>query len=378
MKYGISKYASAERSTKEEIKEIFNALGEFFHLGKILNSLPDTVFILNENRQIVYTSERIVKDLNLNGIDDILGKRPGELLLCVNSKKEEAGCGTSLSCRMCGIVNSILKSLETEQPIESSAEINSEGSKSYEFRVITHPFNHNGNKLIIQTLTDISSLRRKEAYEKIFFHDVLNATGSLEGILNLLLTRIETPKEKELLGLAIDLCAQISGDIRSHRELTFAEEGMLKVKPSRIDSLSFLMQLTKQISNHSVARNKKIIVNAQTESILFVSDQSLLKRVLNNMIKNALEASRENETIEIGANKSNDKIKLWVKNPKYIQKEEQMQIFHRSFSTKGKGRGLGTYSMKLIGEKYLNGNVNFHSNPKEGTSFYIELPTKLQ
>lgn len=38
-----------------------------------------------------------------------------------------------------------------------------------------------------------------------------------------------------------------------------------------------------------------------------------------------------------------------------------LQIFKRSFSTKRKGRGLGTYSMKLIGKDYLKGYIRFIS-----------------
>mgnify|MGYP006293419399 CR=1 len=40
-----------------------------------------------------------------------------------------------------------------------------------------------------------------------------------------------------------------------------------------------------------------------------------------------------------------------------------MLLFKRSFSTKGVGRGIGTYSMKLFGEKYLKGKVDFKNSP---------------
>jgi len=42
-----------------------------------------------------------------------------------------------------------------------------------------------------------------------------------------------------------------------------------------------------------------------------------------------------------------------------------MQVFNRSFSIKGGDRGLGTYSIKLLSERYLNGEVGFTS--EEGT-----------
>ena len=55
--------------------------------------------------------------------------------------------------------------------------------------------------------------------------------------------------------------------------------------------------------------------------------------------------------------------------------EVQLQLFQRSFSTKGQtGRGIGTYSMKLLGERYLGGRVEFISRHPEGTTFTLSLP----
>jgi sensor histidine kinase regulating citrate/malate metabolism len=53
----------------------------------------------------------------------------------------------------------------------------------------------------------------------------------------------------------------------------------------------------------------------------------------------------------------------------------QLQIFQRSFSTKGEnGRGIGAYSVKLFGEGYLKGKVAFSSSDPEGTVFSLSLP----
>ena len=53
-----------------------------------------------------------------------------------------------------------------------------------------------------------------------------------------------------------------------------------------------------------------------------------------------------------------------------------MKIFQRSFSTKGEGRGLGTYSMKLLTERYLGGRVSFTTSADEGTIFKVALPIR--
>ena len=66
-----------------------------------------------------------------------------------------------------------------------------------------------------------------------------------------------------------------------------------------------------------------------------------------------------------------------VSNPEIMPQEVQFQIFQRSFSTKGEvGRGIGTYSMKLFGERYLGGKVDFVSYSPEGTTFRLSLPKK--
>jgi signal transduction histidine kinase len=66
-----------------------------------------------------------------------------------------------------------------------------------------------------------------------------------------------------------------------------------------------------------------------------------------------------------------------VHNPAYIPRNVQIQLFLRSFSTKGAGRGLGTYSLKLLGERYLGGHVSFVSDEQEGTVFTLTVPDTL-
>jgi len=105
-----------------------------------------------------------------------------------------------------------------------------------------------------------------------------------------------------------------------------------------------------------------------------------LNRVLSNMIKNALEATAfPQEIILTSALLKEEKGKprqltFSVHNPGHISNENQNRIFKQSFSTKGTGRGWGTFSMRLLAEKYLGGQVSFTTNPATGTTFTITLP----
>ena len=60
---------------------------------------------------------------------------------------------------------------------------------------------------------------------------------------------------------------------------------------------------------------------------------------------------------------------------KNFTKEAGSRIFQRNFSTKEQdGRGIGTFSMKLFGEKILGGQVSFTTSKTGGTTFKFAYP----
>lgn len=63
-------------------------------------------------------------------------------------------------------------------------------------------------------------------------------------------------------------------------------------------------------------------------------------------------------------------------NPGYIDEIKGKDIFQKRFSTKGSNRGWGTSSMKILGENFLKGNVNYEIDKLKRTRFFISLPTK--
>ena len=95
------------------------------------------------------------------------------------------------------------------------------------------------------------------------------------------------------------------------------------------------------------------------------------------MVKNALEASKAGDTVTLGCQLAAGGVEFWVHNPTFIPRNVQLQVFQRSFSTKATDRGLGTYSMKLLSERYLKGRISFTSSPAGGTVFTASYPKLL-
>jgi signal transduction histidine kinase len=111
------------------------------------------------------------------------------------------------------------------------------------------------------------------------------------------------------------------------------------------------------------------------EDVKIISDRALVHRMVMNMIKNAVEA--DGSIVTICLDTKADDVEISVHNRKTMPKEVQLQVFKKFFSTKGEGRGVGTYGMKLIGEGFLKGKVWFDSSPDLGTRFTFRIPRVL-
>ena len=129
------------------------------------------------------------------------------------------------------------------------------------------------------------------------------------------------------------------------------------------------MPSSERFRAHALARNRAIRIAEDSQDVVIYTDDSILRRVLQNMLKNALEASQRGGTITAGCRDAGEEVEFWVHNPEAMPEPVRLQVFQRSFSTKGIGRGLGTYSMRLLSERYLKGTVTFDSGAENGTIF---------
>jgi sensor histidine kinase regulating citrate/malate metabolism len=161
-------------------------------------------------------------------------------------------------------------------------------------------------------------------------------------------------------------------EVRSHRDLFDAETGEFRPRKERISSLKLLKRVAATFGVHQSFGGRTILLDAKAEDLVLVTDITLLKRVLGNMVKNALEAN--SGAVTLNCLSAGDGAMLEVHNLGCVPEASRDRIFRRAFSTKGEGRGLGCYSMKLFGEGILGGKVWFRTDESEGTTFCIRLP----
>jgi signal transduction histidine kinase len=380
-------FAPAARLPREEI-EREAALFKDPLLDKLVNAVTNVVLILNKQRQIVYVNDNLLNMMGASDSSALLGRRPGEVFSCEHALTAPNGCGTCESCRFCGAVKTILASLEGRVAEDECRITQMLGDEiaALDLRVKGTPITIEGQNYSIFAIQDISHEKRRRSLERIFFHDLLNIAGGLRTLVDLL--HEQAPKYlKDDVAMIGRYFNALLDEIHSHRMLLAAENNDLDVCPQLVEAKSLLRSAMKMYSGHEAAKNRTLVLDPVSENFELNTDVTLLRRVLGNLIKNALEASKAGGSVTLGCAPALRSLKVeappveagifWVHNETSMSEESKSQMFKRSYSTKGAGRGLGAYSVRLLTERYLRGKVSFTSKEEAGTTFWVALPLAL-
>ena len=104
------------------------------------------------------------------------------------------------------------------------------------------------------------------------------------------------------------------------------------------------------------------------------TDPTLIKRILTNLINNAIQAMPKGGNLELMACIKEGKAVITVGDTgQGIPEEIKPKLFTPLVTSKAKGQGLGLAVVKRIVEA-LNGSITFESEEDKGTKFIIKLP----
>ena len=350
-------------------------------LGLVFDDYPLLTAVLDRSRRLVYANRRALALMELEGEASVLGLRFGEAFGCIHAREAEGGCGTGLACRFCGAARGIEEGLAG---LPASEECNiardREGKEdSLDLRIWAKPLELEGRGFILLAAEDISAEKRREILERVFYHDIANTASGIRNILDLL-RFLPGEDPGEYLTLARAAAEQLLDETESQRALKAAESRELAVRPVLLDGGEALKGAMELFAYRLHGKEKRLALSPDSERPLLETDPALLRRVLVNMLKNALEAAEPDETVMAGVRTEGadedgrGAAVFWVRNRAVMPEATRRRVFHRSFSTKGPGRGVGTYGMRLLGEGYLGGSIGFRTREGEGTVFELRLP----
>ena len=204
----------------------------------------------------------------------------------------------------------------------------------------------------------------------------MNTVGGLLSLLEL--CSLSPPdRTEELLGAARFTVAQLIEEITTQRELMAAERGKREVTCRPVAIRELLLDLCSFYRTARCCEGKRLELHDCAGPHEVWTSEVLLRRVVGNLIKNALEASQSGEAVTISYQELGHPV-IAVSNEGVMPEDVRRGVFRRAFSTKGEaGRGLGTSSVKLIAETYLKGTVDFSRPGRAGRLSSSRYPIDL-
>jgi signal transduction histidine kinase len=199
--------------------------------------------------------------------------------------------------------------------------------------------------------------------------EMIKATGSDDGGLDELLS-LARSESQHLLNLAANIL-----DVRRMKE------GHMPYSPNAIGSLTELAkEALGDVSGGPRDRHFGFLVRPEAESI--VADANLLRRVLANLMSNAIKHTRRGGYIDFRAWKQDDAFVLSVRDdgegiPEVDQKrifnafEQSRHTVHDRYDT-----GMGLTFCKLAVEKH-GGRIWVESKIGRGSTFYFTIPVDV-
>ncbi len=355
------------------LQEVNHQVSEITHspfFSDLLQHIPITLLIINNARQVIYASNPLPEEARHLLKGQLTGQRPGECLDCLHASEGENGCGSTIYCRVCGFANAISMS-ENGQQSQQECLITRKDGESLVLNIHARPFKYEAREYVFCFVEDISERKSKELLENIFLHDLKNTSTILSGLQQVY---HELPPE-DVRHILKDVSVRINEEINSYRVITQAESNTLAIRPFPFILSQVLTEAINSLKVNPRFSDKEVRVRGGEYSIC--TDRTLLRQVLINLVKNALEASGNQDVVTITHHydPQEEKTRISVKNNQEIPENVRLQLFQKSFSTKGSGRGWGTYSIKLLTEKYLKGSVTVESSHEQGTIFSIEIPS---
>jgi len=217
----------------------------------------------------------------------------------------------------------------------------------------------------VQTLKENAELR--ESIDQLTRHD-------LKGPLARVLFEADKVQDSQLGNEIRQATTQVLDMINSSLDVYKIEQGNYPVTPVKVDILRIVNNAIKGTSLLAEQKSIHVKVIEQGNNFWADAEEMLCVAILNNIIKNAIEASPDNATVSITLSLESNFVNVSTLNQGAVPLELRDNLFEKfSSSNHIKGSGFGTYSAKIMTE-VQGGQIGFEILNESHTLFTIRLP----
>lgn len=223
---------------------------------------------------------------------------------------------------------------------------------------------------------------QREDFVAALTHDLKNPIIGCHRILGLIVEdKVDSAKQPELFQKMLAShteVLQIINDLlsvfRFERQTSYSEREL-------VDYAALVGSAVEMLEPAAMAKNVQFNLSIKP-NLYTIGEQGPLRRVVTNLLDNALKFSPEFTTIKVELNEHSNKLILNITDQGAgIPEEEQLNLFHkfwqgRAGKTYSLGSGLGLYLCRQIIEAH-DGRILCSSRVNKGTTFTVELNKEL-
>ena len=279
--------------------------------------------------------------------------------------------------------------LKAQEDISIELDVQDTEGQTISLEIHGHQVTFSGIVCVQWTGRDISARRETEKMRQdlvnMLVHDLRGPVGNLINVIEMLPMLVASVNESPAFQNILDMARRSGQEVRdlidSLLDVGLLEQGEIPLQRNPVIFNEIMEAVEEQIEPRASAKETEVTFHPLPKTPVMWVDGSMIRRVLINLIDNAIKYTPYGGQVSAKTTVSGDTLYVTVSdNGPGIGKSDQAHIFEKfsrvaSTSKKASGVGLGLAFCKLAVEAH-GGTINVESEgkPGKGSMFLIALP----
>jgi signal transduction histidine kinase/CheY-like chemotaxis protein len=213
-------------------------------------------------------------------------------------------------------------------------------------------------------------------------HDIRSPMNNIRSIINLMRLEVTDKEELELLDTALGNCHDVEELISTILDFTRFQAGQLTNKVELLDIHNLLEEIVNNQKIEAKIKNIPISLKSCSNGQIFLNvDKKQIKRVINNLVNNAIKYTRQGSIEVTMASNEEDFCSIKISDTGVGMTAEQLKLlftpFYRFHQKEAGGIGLGLTLSKILTEMN-GGKISVTSTPNQGSVFEVSFPCQVK
>ncbi len=261
----------------------------------------------------------------------------------------------------------------------SKAELEDEVAKRKKAEATLETYNKNLEVLIEERTKQLRDSERLAAIGQIagmVEHDIRNPLQAIVSELYLAKQSMANAAPSEIKQAALESVNIIQEQVDYINNIVSNLQDYAKPLTPELVEVDICQLIFESLRTITVPDNIQASVACEEAMPKFRLDLTYMRRILTNLVTNAIQAMPNGGKLTINASKKAEGIRIIVEDTGVgITKEAQAKLFTPLFTTKAKGQGFGLVVVKRMTEAQ-GGTIGFESYVGKGTKFVVSLPAQ--